>query len=322
MELSTNYLGFTLADPIIPGASPLADSLDSVRRLEDAGAPMVVLRSLFAEQISESRGRWFMHPFRYMTNPEPFVFEPQQYLGHIQQVREALGDSVPLVASLNVAEPGRWIEFAQQIEEAGANALELNIYGIIGDVDNDATSVESSIVQMIEMLKALIKIPLAVKLYPCYTSLSHFVHRLTTVGAGGVILFNRLYQPDIDLEEKEEQPYLTLSSSSELPLRTRAVAMLHSRVSANLVVAGGVHTAQDVVKSVMCGADAVQVVSVLLQRGIEHLKVLRKEFAQWLEEHEYESLGQLSGIMSLRHFSDPAEFERKYYMQILQQWQV
>lgn len=328
MDLSTTYLGFNLPHPFMPGASPLTDDLDTVRRLEDAGAPMIVLRSLFEEQIErEQRATYdavhgpaesFAEALTYFPTHINVVFSPDEYLEHIRRVRQAV--DVPVVASLNGVTPGGWLRFARLIQDAGADALELNIYDLSIDPTQSADAVEQEIISLVKHVKALVKIPLAVKLSPFYSSLPHLAHRLDEAAADALIVFNRFYQPDINVEELEIQPVLKLSDPSELLLRLRWLAILSGRIQADLAASGGVHTPLDAIKAVMCGAHAVQMVSALLLHGPNHLLQIRQQVAQWLEDHEYESLKQMHASMSLQRCPDPKAFERANYMRILHSW--
>ena len=328
MDLSTTYLGFPLPHPFVPGASPLTDDLDTARRLEDAGAAALVLRSLFEEQIAleqvavshylDAPSESFAEALSYLPDPDTFVLGPDEYLEHLHKLKAAV--SVPVIASLNGATDGGWLGYARLMQEAGADALELNVYTLASDFDETGETTELRTLHMLELVKRSIGIPVAVKLGPFYTSFAAFARRLAESGADGLVLFNRFYQPDIDVETLEVAPLLRLSDSSELLLRLRWLAVLSGRIDASLAVTGGVHTAVDAVKAVMAGADAVQVVSTLLRHGPEHLANLRRELALWLEEHEYDSLAQMKGSMNLLRCPNPAAHGRANYMTILQGW--
>jgi dihydroorotate dehydrogenase (fumarate) len=330
MDLSTTYLGFRLPHPILPGASPLVDDFDTVRRLEDAGAPAIVMHSLFEEQItleqiaaSRHLDAWshaHAEALSYFPEPREYALGPEQYLEHIQRLKAMVG--VPVVASLNGTTHGGWLEFARLIEQAGADALELNIYALATDLDESSELLERRTLQMLWAVKSGIRIPVAVKLSPFYTGLAHFAQRLDDHGVDGLVLFNRFYQPDIDIETLDVNPTLRLSDSSELLLRLRWLAILDGRIRASLAASGGVHTAVDVVKALMAGADAVQVVSALLKQGPGRLLTLRQELEAWLVEHEYNSLDQLRGSMNLLRCPDPAAHERANYVTILQSWRA
>ena len=322
MDLSTTYLGLKLPHPLMPGASPMVDDIDNVRRLEDAGAAAIVMHSLFEEQISreqvatfvhtESHGQSFAEALTYFPSPEAFALGPEEYLEHVRKVKQAV--SVPVIGSLNGFTPGGWLDYAKLIEQAGADALELNVYYLGSDPDESGVSIEERTVKMVKAVREAVRIPVAVKLSPYYTSLAQF--------AGQLDLFNRFYQPDIDVEELQVRRQIHLSTSAELPLRLTWLALLSPKVKASLAVSGGAHTLLDVVQSVMTGAHAVQLVSCLLKRGPSHLATLKGELTQWLEEHEYHSLHQMQGSMNLEACPDPAVYERANYMLMLQSWRT
>jgi dihydroorotate dehydrogenase (fumarate) len=326
MDLRTTYLGLDLPHPLMPGASPLPDQLDRARRLEDAGAAAIVLRSLFEEQILQddlSAGLHVEGPMEsyaealsYFPNPGTFALGPFEYLEHLRRLRQAV--SVPLIASLNGTTLGGWLEYAQFLQDAGADALELNVYRLPVTAAEDALEVERETTEMIRAVKCTVKLPVAVKLSPFYTSLPAFADRLESAGADGLVLFNRFLQPDIDVEELRAVPQMELSHPSELRLRLRWLAILSSRFKGSLACSGGVHDTPGVVKALMTGADVVQVVSVLLERGIEHLALLQRELSSWLTEHEYTSLRQMRGSMNMAGCPNPKALERAHYMRVLQ----
>lgn len=328
MQLKTTYLGIELEHPFMPGASPLADDLDNVRRLEDAGASAIVLRSLFEEQIEQEQlataafmdepSLSFAEAASYLPAPADFALGPDEYLNQVRLIREAV--KIPVIASLNGTHSGRWLQYARLIEEAGASALEINMYELVTDPKLSAGAVEDLSIEMVSALDGPIDIPFAVKLSPYYSALPSFAARLEASGAGGLILFNRFYQADIDIEELEAVRSLHLSSSSSLLLRLRWLAILSSQVGCSLAVSGGVHTIEDAIKAVMCGADVVQMVSALLKNGPERLTQVLDGFRDWLVEHEYESLDQMRDSMNLEHSPDPAAYERANYMHVLQSW--
>ena len=330
MELATTYLGLPLKNPVMTGASPLADQLDTVRRLEDAGAAAVVMRSLFEEQITneqiaefahtENAAESFSEATSYFPRMEDYAFGPDRYLEQISRVKEAV--DIPVIGSLNGVSLGGWTDYARLIEQAGADALELNVYYIATDLDEPGLAVAGRTFDILQAVKASVTIPIAVKLSPFFSSPGHFAQTLCSMGASGVILFNRFYQPDIDIEELEASHRLDLSDSSELRLRLRWAAILHGRLKADIAVSGGVHTVEDVIKAIMCGANAVQVVSCLLKYGPSHMASLITGLRHWLEDHEYESVDQLRGSMSLLHCPDPTVFERANYLRMLQLWKV
>jgi dihydroorotate dehydrogenase (fumarate) len=328
MDLSTTYMGLKLPHPIIPGASPLMHDLDTVRRLEDAGAAALVLHSLFEEQItreqistflhSQAHGESFAEALSYFPPPDQFPLGPEEYLEHIGRVKTAV--AVPVIASLNGTTKGGWLEYAQVMEQAGADALELNLYMLPLDSEASAQDIEEGELELVRDVKRHLRIPVAVKLSPFYTSFAHMATRLVKAGADALVMFNRFYQPDIDPEGLQVSRALHLSDSNELPLRLRWIAFLSRRVPASLAVTGGVHTPLDAVKAVMAGADAVQMVSALLQNGPEHVRVVRDGLEAWMVEHEYESLAQMHGSMDLQSCPDPHAYERANYMLMLQSW--
>ena len=328
MDLSTTYLGLQLSNPLMTGASPLADDLDMVKRLEDAGAAAVVMRSLFEEQITreqlvaeraiEEHADSFAEALSYFPKPEDYRLGPEQYLEQIQKIKKAV--KIPVIGSLNGVTAKGWLDYAKKIEQAGANALELNAYYLATDLNQSGETVEKRLLNIARIIKHNVKIPVAFKLSPFFSSLPYLAKQLDDLKVDGLVLFNRFYQPDIDLENLEVEPKLHLSDSSELLLRLRWLAVLSGRIKASLAVSGGVHTPEDAIKALMAGAHAVQVVSVLLKRGPQYLRELKKGMEQWLEQHEYESVQQLQGSMGLQKCPDPAAFERANYMRVLTGW--
>lgn len=327
MNLSTRYIGLELKHPIMPGASPLADHLDTVRRLEDAGASAIVLRSLFEEQIlREQAGAMnaslheesFAEALTYFPTPQTFVFGPDEYLEHLRRVKVAV--NVPVIASLNGTTPGGWLDYPPLIEAAGADGLELNLYRLAFDHFLTGHEIEHEAVNVVREVRRAVKIPLVVKLSPFYSSLAQFAGQLDQAGADGLVLFNRFYQPDIDPETLELNRSLHLSDNRELPLRLRWLGALSGQLRASLAVSGGVHSGRDAIKSVMAGAHGVQVVSALLQHGPEHLKVIIQQMEDWMREFEWESIESMRGNMSLARCPDPAAYERANYVRMLQGW--
>jgi len=326
MDLSTRYLGLDLAHPLMPGASPMVDDLGLVRRLEDAGAAAIVMHSLFEEQIETEQSiaarAWedpadsFAEALSYLPEPPAYVLGPDEYLEQLARVRDAV--AVPVIASLNGTRSGLWLEWAKLLQEAGAAALELNIYRLATDLESSAEEIEAEAVEMVREVKSRTELAVAVKLSPYYTALAGFARRLVAAGADGLVLFNRFYQPDVDPEELEVERSLRLSEPSELALRLRWLAILSGRLPTSLAATGGVHDALDVVKALLCGADAVQVVSALLKRGPERLAEMLAGLGSWLEEHEYVSLAELRGALSLERCPDPAAYERANYIRLLQ----
>jgi dihydroorotate dehydrogenase (fumarate) len=328
MDLSTTYCGLTLSSPILPGASPLVDDLDKVRRLEDAGAPAIVMHSLFEEQIEreelgtmraiELHAESSAEATSYFPDPEDYALGPDQYLEQVRRIKAAVG--VPVIASLNGTSDSGWTEYARLIEEAGADALELNTYQLATSLWRSGETIEKEMLAVVRAVKREVRIPIAVKLSPFYTSLAHVARQLDELDVNGLVLFNRFYQPDIDAEELAVVPSLRFSDSSELLLRIRWLAILWGRLQASLGLSGGVHTPLDAVKGIMAGASAVQVVSCLLQKGPEHLRALREGLSAFMVLHEYASLSQMQGSMSLASCPDPSAFERANYMRVLQSW--
>ena len=327
-DLSTSYLGLRLSSPFISGASPLVDDLDMVRRLEDAGASAIVMHSLFEEQIELEQGRTlydvgansdaFAEAASFFPRPDEYCLGPTAYLEHIRRIKAAV--KVPVIGSLNGITSSGWLEYARLIEQAGADALELNVYYVASDPSEDARSVERRSIDMVRGVRAGIGIPVAIKLSPFFSSLSHLALELEQAGAGGLVLFNRFYQPDIDTEELEVKPELHLSDSSELLLRLRWLAILSGQRELDFAVSGGVHTPIDAVKAIMAGAHAVQMVSALLRKGPQHLTTMREGLARWMKEHDYASVDEMRGCMNLSRCPNPATFERGNYMRILQGW--
>jgi dihydroorotate dehydrogenase (fumarate) len=326
MDLSTTYLGLKLPHPFMPGASPLADDLDNVRRLEDAGAAAIVMRSLFEEQIvreeidtfihTDLHGESFAEALCYFPSPDRFALGPEEYLEHITRIKAAV--RLPVIASLNGTTQGGWLGYARLMEQAGADALELNVYSLASDFEEDGQALERRTLDMVRAVKQAVRVPVAVKLSPFYTSLAHFCRGLEQAGADGLVLFNRLLQPDIEPEEMVVSRHLHLSNRTELPLRLRWLALLSGRVRPSLAVTGGVHDGRDAIKALMAGAHAVQLVSALVQRGVGHLKRVHSEVAAWMAEHEYASLEQLRGSMNFTACPDPEVYERANYMLMLQ----
>jgi len=330
MDLSTRYLGFDLPHPFMPGASPMVDDMDTVKQLEDAGAAAICMNSLFEEQIvheevaasrlTEDPANSFAEALSYFPEPDSLSYGPDEYLNKVRRVVEAV--NVPVIGSLNGTTKGRWLEYASLIEETGANALELNVYHLATDPNESGAELEQRFVEIIAEVKQQISIPVAVKLSAYYTSLANFGKHLVDAGADGLVLFNRFYQADIDVEELEVQRTLVLSTSSALLLRLRWLAILTGQLKCSFAVSGGVHGEIDAVKAIMTGADAVQMVSALLKHGPDYLRIVRRELAQWLIDHDYDSLTQAKGSMNLSRSPDPGAYERANYMDILKSWKA
>jgi len=328
MDLKSRYLGFDLPNPLISSAGPMADTLDEVKRMEDAGIAMIVLRSIFQEQLAREELAMDIglgqadnsspEAASYLPRPVDFRVGPDEYLEHLARVKTAV--KVPIVASLNGVTVGGWTSFAAQLAQAGADALELNIYDPVLDLDTDSATVEKETIEVIRAVRKAVKIPLAVKLSPFYTGLPHIARQMEKAGANALVLFNRFYQPDLDLEKLAPRMDLHLSTSEELPLRLRWLAALWGRVDCDLAATGGVHTGMDALKAVSAGAAGVQMTSALLKNGSKHIITMRQAMVQWLEDHEYENLAQLRGSMSLLRAPDPSAYERGNYMHLLQSW--
>ena len=328
MDLSTTYLGLALPHPFVVGASPIGDDLDLVRRAEDAGAAAIVVRSLFEEQLNiEDSGRYNAMSSRDHGNAEAmsyfpaageFVFDHDRYLDHIAAMKRAV--SIPVIGSLNGVTATGWLRFAEHIAQAGADALELNVYHVATSPDETSQHVEDRVVDITRAVRGEIAIPIAVKLSPFYSTLAGLARRIVEAGANGLVLFNRFYQPELDIEALEVRPSLHLSTSDELNLRLHWLAILSGKTTASLACSGGVHTAVDALKAVMAGAHAVQMVSSLLLHGVDHLRTVRDGVSAWLESHEYESLRQAQGSLSLAKCPNPEAFERGNYMKVLRSW--
>ncbi len=326
--LTTTWLGQTLAHPLIAGASPLVDDLDTVRRLEDAGAAAITMHSLFEEQLVSEQLAMHRHvdgwrgmnaeAADWLPGTADFLLGPDQYLEQLRKVREAV--KVPVIGSLNGSTPGGWLAYAKLMEQAGAHALELNLYALPSDPARSAGEVEEEQLSIVRQVVASVRVPVGVKLSPFYSSLPHFAARLAGAGVSGLVLFNRLYQPDVNPEALEVDRVLKLSDASELTLRLRWLAILSAHVQVSFAVSGGVHDGRGAVKALMAGASAVQVVSALLQHGPGRLKQLKDELTSWLHEHEYVSVQQLVGSMNLARVPDPSAYERANYVKLLQGW--
>jgi dihydroorotate dehydrogenase (fumarate) len=322
LDLSTRYLGLTLRTPLVASASPLSHEIASIRQLEDAGAAAVVLYSLFEEQLrqesleldfylSESTNS-HAESQSYFPEPSEFVLGPDEYLEHIRKAKAAV--KVPIIASLNGTSVGGWIQYATQIEEAGADALECNIYWIVTDPNMTSAEVEQHYIDIVEDVKTAVHIPVAIKLSPFFSNFANMAKRIDAAGADGLTLFNRFYQPDIDLETLEMIPRVLLSTPQAMRLPLTWVGILRGRVKASLAATSGIHSAEDVVKLLMVGADATMLCSTLLRNGINHLRAIEQGVRQWMESHEYESVKQMQGSMSQMRSADPSAFERAQYM--------
>lgn len=329
MDLSTTYMGLKLQHPVVASASPISYTLDGIRRLEDGGAAAIVLYSLFEEQIEgESHlldhylsygSESFAEALDYFPDLDNYNVGPQQYLNLIKSAKAAV--KVPIIASLNGVSTGGWTSYAHRMEEAGADALELNIYYIPTDPTVSSAAVEEMYVDIVREVKATVKIPVAVKVGPYFSSFANMAHRLTDAGADALVIFNRFYQPDLDLEELEVVPNLVLSTREAMRLPLRWAAILYGRIPVDMALTSGVHTYEDVLKGLMAGATVTMMTSEVLKNGPKRIGEIANEVRNWLIEHEYESLAQMRGSMSQKNVAQPAAYVRANYMRVLQSWQ-
>jgi dihydroorotate dehydrogenase (fumarate) len=330
MKLRTNYLGMKLRTPLVPSASPLSEHLDNIKRMEDAGASAVVFHSLFEEQLRHEHHELdyylaqgtesYAEALSYFPASPHFKVGPEAYLEHIAKAKEAV--DIPIIGSLNGTTFGGWMRYGRQIEQAGADALELNIYDVPTDPEKTGDDIENGYLTILASVKAQLKIPVAVKLSPFFTNFARFARSLDRQGASGLVLFNRFYQPDIELETLEISPNVLLSTPMAMRLPMRWIALLYGKVNASLAATSGIHRATDALKMLMAGADVTMLCAVLLRRGIEHIRIIEREMLQWMEEHEYESVEQLKGSMSQKNCPDPTAFERAQYMRALSTYPI
>lgn len=324
-DLTTTYLGLELKNPLVASASPLSKKVDTVRKLEEAGIAAIVMYSLFEEQIIHEsleldhylmRGTdSFAEALSYLPNTGTYSMGPDKYLNHLSQVKQAV--SIPVIGSLNGVSKGGWVRYARKIQDAGADALELNLYFLATDSNLTAQELENTYVDLVAEVKSSITIPLAVKLSPFLTAIPNIARRLVEAGARGLVLFNRFYQPDFDLEELEIVHSLDLSDSGELRLPLRWIALLYGRIQADFALTSGVHSGKDVLKAMMAGAKVTMLASELLHNGIRRIPVILTELQEWMLEHEYDSIKQMHGSMSQQAVAEPAAFERANYMKVL-----
>ncbi len=330
MKLTTEYLGLKLRTPLVVGAAaPLTEDLDNLKRMEDVGASAIVLHSFFEEQIRQEKLNLYHHfthgtesyaeALTYFPEPEIFHVGSEEYLNHIQQAKESL--SIPVIASLNGSTPGGWLEYAKAIEAAGADAIELNVYYVPSDLDLTGEMVEQNYIDILRVVKSEVSIPVAMKLAPYFSNVANMAKQLAEAGANGLVLFNRFYQPDIDLELLDVKPNLILSNAQDLRLPMRWIAILYGRVKADFAATGGIHNAEDVIKMMMVGAKVTMLVSSLLRHGIGEIQKIETGLLQWLDANEYESIDQLQGSMSQMNCPDPGAFERAQYMKALQSYE-
>ena len=331
MDLSTTYLGLKLRSPLVPSAAQaLTENVDNIKRMEDAGAAAVVMHSLFEEQLSLERRELFesmtqgtesfAEALTYFPEPGEFHVGPELYLKNIAQAKSAV--EVPIIASLNGSTPGGWVEYARQIEKAGADAIELNIYWIPTDPSLTSIRIEDTYVDIMRSVKQQVNIPVAVKLSPFFTNFANMARRLEATGADGLVLFNRFYQPDMDLESLEVTPNILLSTPMAMRVPLRWIAILRDQVGLSLAATSGIHRATDAIKMLMAGADVTMMCSALLRHGVKHLATVENEIRAWMDEHDYESVQQLQGSMSQKNCPDPAAFERAQYMRAVSSYRV
>jgi len=328
MDLTTNYMGINLKNPVVPSASPLSENLDNIRRMEDAGASAVVMYSLFEEQITLESHQLdhylsygvesFAEALSYFPEMETYKVGPDEYLNRIQAAKEAV--DIPIIGSLNGVSTGGWIEYARKIEQAGADALELNVYYIPTELTMTGAEVEQMYLDVLRDVKKVVSIPVAMKLSPFFSATANMANRLAGAGVDALVLFNRFYQPDFDLENLEVVPRLVLSNTHELTLPLRWVAILYGRVPVDFAITSGVHTVEEVLKGLMAGAKVTMMTSELLKNGIPRIGQILDGMVQWMEEYEYQSVAQMQGSMSQQSVGEPAAFERANYMKMLSSW--
>ena len=325
MDLSTNYLGLNLKNPIVPSAGPLSTNIDNIKAMEDAGAGAVVLYSLFEEEIEHdalelnhytmANTESFPEAQSFFPIPYDIKIGGEEYLNHVRKAKDSV--NIPVIGSLNGKKLGGWVDYAKKIEQAGADALELNIYILSANHHKNSLTIENSYLEIVKSVIGNVNIPVSVKLHPFFTSVSELAAKLDQAGAKGLVLFNRFYQPDIDLDKLEVVPNVLLSTPMDLRLPLRWTAILYGQVKADLAATSGIYSAQDALKMIMAGSKITQVLSCLLKNGIPHIKEVLNEMTLWMEEHEYESLNSMRGSMSYMNIADPAQFERANYMKVL-----
>jgi dihydroorotate dehydrogenase (fumarate) len=328
IDLTTTYLGKMLRSPLVCSSSPLCEDVGQLRRMEDAGAGAVVLHSLFEEQIRregldldqflEQSTDSYAESISYFPEMNSYNLGPDGYLEHVRRAKGALG--IPVIASLNGSTPGGWTDYARLIEQAGADALELNVYYLFTDPERDAATIERQYEDLVRTVRSCVSIPLAVKLSPFFTAPVALARRLAAAGADALVLFNRFYQPDFDLEALEVVPSLRLSDPSELLLRLHWAAILYGAVTADLAITGGVHSGTDAIKAMMAGARVAMLTSALLRHGVDYLARVRAEMECWMDDHGYAAVRLMQGSMSLRHVTDPGAYQRANYMKVLRSY--
>ena len=328
MDLSTTYLGLKLRTPLVPAASPLSEEIETIEQMENAGASAVVLYSLFEEQLRQDSVELaqrlehgtFSTPeaLTYFPEPEEFRLGPEEYLSHIAKAKKAV--EIPIIASLNGSSVGGWTEYAKAIQQAGADALELNIYYIPTDLGRTSLEIEQNYLDILKAVKSVVTIPVAIKLSPFFTNFANMAKRLDGAGADGLVLFNRFYQPDIDLESLEIRPNILLSTPMAMRVPLRWIALLYGKLEANLAATSGIHRASDALKMLMAGADVTLLCSALIRHGVRQIGVIERDLVAWMEEHEYHSVAQLKGSLSQKNCADPSAFERAQYMKAISQF--
>jgi dihydroorotate dehydrogenase (fumarate) len=330
MDLTTKYLGLTLRSPLVASASPLSEEIGNIKKLEDAGIGAIVLYSLFEEQIRLEQEEYNFHTthgtdafaesLSYFPEIDDYKLGPELYLEHIQKAKAAV--SVPIIASLNGSSLGGWTSYAKEMENAGADAIELNIYNIPTNADMTGTQVEQQYVDILKAVKSAVKIPVALKLSPYFSNFSNVAKRFDEAGANALVLFNRFYQPDIDLDEFEVTPNLILSQSNAMRLPMRWIAILKDNIKADLAATSGIHTGTDVIKMMMVGANVAMLCSSLLKHGINHVKNIEDHMKQWMRENDYKSISEMQGSMSQQKIANPGSFERAQYMKAITKYQL
>jgi dihydroorotate dehydrogenase (fumarate) len=328
MDLTTTYLGLKLKNPLVPSASPLSRNIDNIKRMEDAGAAAVVMESLFEEQIEHEKKELnhfllqgtesFAEAITYFPEPDSYTFGPDEYLEQIKKAKECV--HIPIIASLNGVSIGGWIGYAKKMQEAGADAIELNAYYLAADPKKDSKTIEDNYIEVLKAVKSAVSLPVAMKLSAYFTSMAAMAKRIDQAGADALVLFNRFYQPDIDLESLEVVPNLILSTPGSMRLPLRWISILYGKIKANLAATSGIHTADDVLKMIMVGADVTMLCAVLFKNGIETISEIRDKMIKWMEENDYHSIKQMKGSMSFKSVAEPAAYERANYMKVVKSY--
>lgn len=330
MDLTTKYLGLTLRNPFVAGPSLLTDRIETIKLLENAGIAAIVLPPLFEEQLSSDQmalfdsidtpAESFAEALSYFAETEKAIVEPEAHIARLAEVKKRT--DIPVIGSINAVTPERWPDYAMRMEQAGADALELDFYFVATDASETGEEIEKRFIEVIRRVKSSVRIPVSVKLAAFHTSLVHFAQNLEAAGADGLVLLHRFYEPDLDIEELEPLSRFQFSDSRELLLRLRWLAIISGKVSCSLAASGGVHSVEDTIKAIMTGADCVQLTSALLKNGAGHIAALREGLATWLDEHEYDSLSQMRGSMNIERIPDPRAMSRAHYMHLLGAWGI